>query len=197
MSSSRYGNHDSVTYGTDSLAEFGELNGDSSPINRSYNSGISNSSPVASASSSKAVLAALRALQDKIRRLESERAQAIDEAAQLRHQIKSQEIETEHLRQKESLVSQKNLHEVRDAYEKVLAEKMDTEIRLAKLEERNREEQRISEDLRVKIRLLEEEKHSGMLSIKDLEAEKTHLESQIQHIHLKDRGLDSLFYHYF
>lgn len=43
-----------------------------------------------SASSSKAVLAALRALQDKIRRLEQERGAALDEAAQLRHQLQTQ-----------------------------------------------------------------------------------------------------------
>jgi septal ring factor EnvC (AmiA/AmiB activator) len=60
---------------------------------------------ILSASSSKAVLAALRALQDKIRRLESERALALDENAQLRHQIKNQEIETGMVRFRDRLMS--------------------------------------------------------------------------------------------
>jgi chromosome segregation ATPase len=145
----------------------GDLFENDQGMNRSYNSGISSVSPNnASASSSKAVLAALRALQDKIRRLESERAQALDETAQLRHQIKNQEIEAEHIKQRDSLTAQKNLHEVRSAYERILTEKTETEIRLSKLEDRNRQEQQIAADLRSKILSAEEEKHSTLLTIK-------------------------------
>ena len=172
-----------VSTGYDGLGEMlGELNEQENPLNRSYNSAISNSSTSqanqASASSSKAVLAALRALQDKIRRLETERAQALDECGQLRHQMKNQEIETEHLRQREALTAQKALHEVRSAYEKILTEKTEQDVRFAKIEDRNREEQRLVEELRGKIHMLEDEKHQGLLTIKDLEAEKTHSQSQ-------------------
>lgn len=168
----------------------GAMDEQENPLNRSYNSAISNSTANnASASSSKAVLAALRALQDKIRRLETERAQALDECAQLRHQMKQQEIETEHLRQRESLTAQKALHEARSAYEKLLTEKTETEVRLAKIEDRNREEQRLTEELRTKIRNIEEEKHNGLLNIKDLEAEKAQLQSQVTHCQQKEKGI--------
>ena len=63
-------------------------------LNKSYSTVRSNISAVGSTAtgSSKAVLAALRALQDKIRRLESERAQALDENAELKQLIKQHEI---------------------------------------------------------------------------------------------------------
>jgi len=179
----------SASFGLDDV--LGDLNHEQeNPLNRSYNSAISNSSigQNASASSSKAVLAALRALQDKIRRLETERAQALDECAQLRHQLKNQEIETEHHRQRESLSAQKNLHDARSAYEKVLAEKTDLEVRLAKSEDRNREEQRLVEELRTKVRAVEEDRHHGQLANKDLEAEKAHMQSQIMHAQQKEKG---------
>ena len=171
----------------------GELNEQENPLNRSYNTAISTSSTSqvnqASASSSKAVLAALRALQDKIRRLETERAQALDECGQLRHQMKNQEIETEHLRQREALTAQKALHELRSAYEKVLTEKTEQDVRFAKIEDRNREEQRLVEELRGKIRTLEDEKHQGLLTIKDLEAEKLHSQSQNVLFQQKEKDL--------
>lgn len=157
--------------------------------NRSVTSRGSYSSSVnASASSSKAVLAALRALQDKIRRLESERAQAIDDTAQLRHQIKNQEIEFEHFKQTDNLAAQKSLHEVRSAYERILTEKTETEIRLVKLEERNREEQQISDDLRSKVISFESDRHLAMLEIKNLDGEKNQLLGQVRQLQQKEKG---------
>jgi len=153
-------------------------------MNRSYNSSTSNP-----ASSSKAVLNALRSLQDKIRRLEGERTQVLDECTQLRHQVKTQEMETEQLRQRESLAAQKALHEARTAYEKALTEKTDTEVRLGKVEERNREEQRVAEELRVKTKSLQDEKHHGLLALKELEAQKAHLQSQITYAQQKEKDL--------
>ena len=153
-------------------------------LNRSYNSSTSNP-----ASSSKAVLNALRSLQDKIRRLEGERTQVLDECTQLRHQVKTQEMETEQLRQRESLAAQKSLHEARTAYERALTEKTDTEVRLGKVEERNREEQRVAEELRVKTKALQDEKHHGLLALKELEAQKAHLQSQITYAQQKEKDL--------
>ena len=72
---------------------------------------------VQSQGSSKAVLAALRALQDKIRRLETERAQALDECNHLRNQIRSQEMESEHVKQRDTLNNQKTLLEAKAAKE--------------------------------------------------------------------------------
>ena len=140
------------------------------------------------ASSSKAVLTALRSLQDKIKRLEAEKSTVLDESTQLRHQIKNQELELEHLRQRESLAAQKALHEARNAYEKALTEKTETEVRLSKVEDRNRDEQRVAEELHAKMRSLEEEKHKVLKSMKDLEAQKSHLQSQITYTQQKEKG---------
>lgn len=153
-----------------------------------FGSDLMNETSVPVASSSKAVLTALRSLQDKIKRLEGERSSVLDESTQLRHQIKNQELELEHLRQRESLAAQKALHEARNAYEKALTEKTETEVRLSKVEDRNRDEQRIAEDLRAKMRSLEEEKHKGQVSMKDLEAQKSHLQSQITYTQQKEKG---------
>ena len=62
-----------------------------------------------SQSGSKAVLAALRALQDKIRRLDSEKTSAIDECNQLKAQIKSMEIDHEHMKQRDALMNNQAL----------------------------------------------------------------------------------------
>ena len=147
------------------------------------------SSPLTSAAtSSKAVLAALRALQDKIKRLEHEKNVAIEETARLRLQIQNQNFESGRFKERDSLTSLKNLHEVRTAYERILTEKSETETRLLKLEERNQAEEKIALDLRAKIRIFEDEKHSGILAIKELELERTQLHSQILHIQQKEKG---------
>ena len=160
---------------------------DGNALNRSINSRAS-STGNASGSSSKAVLAALRALQDKIRRLETERAQALDETVQLRYRIKNQEIESEHLKQKDGLLAQKSLHEIRSAHERMLTEKTETEIRLSKLEERYREEQQIAAEFRSKLHTSENEKLLSLQLIKNLEIERNQLQDQVQHIQQKENG---------
>ena len=162
------------------------------PRRGSYNAAVSSSSPLrASASSSKAVLAALRALQDKIKRLESERTLALDETAALRQQIKNQEMESDSFQRRDSLASQKKLHEVQSAYDRSVSEKTESEMRLSKLEDRNRIEDEIARDLRAKIRAVEDEKHNGLLVIKDLESERTQLQSQILHVQHKEKGMQT------
>lgn len=160
---------------------------DGNALNRSINSRGS-SAGNASGSSSKAVLAALRALQDKIRRLESERAQALDETVQLRYRIKNQEIESEHLQQKDNLLAEKSLHEVRSAHERILTEKTETEIRLSKLEEHYREEQQIAAGFRLKLETFEKEKLSNLQLINNIELERNLLQDQVQHIQQKEKG---------
>ena len=147
------------------------------------------SSPLpSSATSSKAVLAALRALQDKIKRLEREKNDAIEETTRLRLQIQNQNYESVRFKERDSLTSLKNLNEVRTAYERILTEKSETETRLLKLEERNQAEEKIASDLRAKIRIFEDEKHTGILAIKELELERTQLHGQILHIQQKEKG---------
>jgi len=138
--------------------------------------------------SSKAVLAALRALQDKIRRLESERSQALDECAQLRHQMKNQEIEAEHAKQRDQLLSQKTQQEARNAYERLIHDKTDLEQRLSKLDERNKANQVTSEELQIKLRALEEEKQNSLFRVRDLETQQQQLETRIQQAEQKEKG---------
>jgi chromosome segregation ATPase len=118
-------------------------------------------------SSSKAVLAALRALQDKIRRLESERTQALDESAQLRHQLKNQEIEGEHGRQRESLSHHKAMQEVRTAYERVHADKSELELRLAGADEKFKRQAAEAADLQSRVRAAEQELHEALMKARD------------------------------
>ena len=80
------------------------------------------------------------------------------------------------------------MHEVRSAYDIIQTGKTESEIRLSKLEDRNRIEEEIAQDLRLKIRAAEDEKHSGLLIIKDLESERNQLQSQIIHIQEKEKG---------
>jgi len=167
-----------------------DIRDDDNTLNKSYGSAVSAaSSSAASASSSKAVLAALRALQDKIRRLEVERTQAIDETTQLRHQLKNQEIESEHIKQREILNSQKSLQESRSAYDRLLGDKAELEVRVSKLEERNRLGQQTSDELQSKIKILEDEKQNGLIKVKNLENHQLQLESQIQHCQSKEKDL--------
>ena len=158
------------------------------PLNTSYGSAASAASSLNASSSSKAVLAALRALQDKIRRLESERSQALDEATQLRHQLKNQELDAEHTRQREQMSAQKSLQEVRGAYDRLLSEKTDLEVRLNRLEERNKSAQSSADEMQNRIRLLEEEKMSTLMRIKDYEHQHKQVEIQIKHAQQKEQG---------
>ena len=139
--------------------------------------------------SSKAVLAALRTLQDKIRRLEIERTEALHETNELRAQLQNQELDHEALKQRDTVSAQKNLTEARAAYDRLVAEKTELEIKLGRLAERNKEAQSTSEELATKIRQLEEDKHVGALKTKELEAHHRHLESQIQQVQQKEKDL--------
>jgi chromosome segregation ATPase len=159
-------------------------------VNRSFNSAISaaSSGSAGPSSSSKAVLAALRALQDKIRRLETERSQALDEASQLRLQLKNQEIEHEHAKQREQLATQKSLQEAKTSLERIQHEKCDLEERLHSLEGRNRSLQQSSEELQVRIRKLEEDKQHGNGRLRDLENQHSILEQQIRLAQQREKG---------
>lgn len=156
--------------------------------NNSYQSILSSTNSNNASSSSKAVLAALRALQDKIRRLEIERSQALDEVNSLKHQLKNSEIELEHTKQKDFLLSQKNLSESKVMYEKLLTEKNDLELKIIRYEEKNSGLVKSSEELHKKIHQLEDEKHSSLLKVKDLEHQQQQLELLIKNSQRKEKG---------
>jgi len=107
---------------------------------------------------------------------------------QLKHQLKNQEIESEHSRQKDSLVSQKALQEARSTFERLLTEKTELEIRFAKLEERNKASQREADELVSKLKFLEDEKHSSTAKWRELEFSHQQLELQIKTAQQKEIG---------
>ena len=98
------------------------------------------------------------------------------------------EIENDHAKQKESLASQKALQEAKAAYERLLSDKTELEVKLAKLEERNKSAQRETEDLQSKIRFLEDEKHSATTKLRDLEYSHQQLDLQIKSAQQKEKG---------
>lgn len=160
-----------------------------SALNRSFNSATSaNSSIHTTASSSKAVLAALRALQDKIRRLEAERSQALDEASDLRSKIKGFEIETEHARQRDSLQAQRQVQEAKVGYEKLLQEKKDLEERLAQVEDRNRRDAHQLQDLTEQSSRLSETKSITDTKVHELTVKVKTLETQLHSSQQRERG---------
>jgi chromosome segregation ATPase len=162
---------------------------DNSALNRSFNTVTSlNSSQHTTASSSKAVLAALRALQDKIRRLEAERSQALDEASDLRTKIKSFEIETEHSRQRDAMQSQRQVQEARVGYEKLFQEKKDLEERLIQVEERNRHDETQLRELSDQSGRLSETKSMSDMKLQDLTAKVETLESHLYSSQQREKG---------
>lgn len=162
---------------------------DGTPYNTNINKSYLSDTGSAPASSSKAVLAALRALQDKIRRLESERTSAIDETVQLRHQLKNLEIESEHIKQREILSSQKTLQDARTAYEKLLNDKNELELKINKVEEKNQLAKEAYEQLERKVKGLEDEKAEGMQRIQSIQHEQQLLQSQLQETLSKEKGM--------
>jgi hypothetical protein len=124
-----------------------------------------------SQSGSKAVLAALRALQDKIRRLDTERQQAVDETNGLKAQIKSMEIDFEHMKQRDSLLANQALLELRASFDSLKAEKAIQETDLLKLQERHREQSTEFGRLKVQVEAGDEEKCIAVTKSKGLEAQ--------------------------
>jgi hypothetical protein len=170
--------------------DLNDLGGDSGIANKSFHSVLSATSLTGgnASSSSKAVLAALRALQDKIRRLESERSQALDEVTQLRMQLKNQEIESEHQKQRDQLATQKSFQDAKVSQERLQQEKMELEVRVQRMEDKIRLSHQSSEDLQTKLRVLEDDKHAANLRIREMEHSHHQMEQQIKSAQIKEKG---------
>lgn len=140
------------------------------------------------AGNSKAVLAALRALQDKIRRLDTERAHAIDEAAQLRQQCKALELEAEHAKQREVLSSQRAAHESRVQQERLYTEKAELEVKLARAEDRIREQARAAAEAEAAQRVVDEARARAEAATREGEERCRALEEQLAQCAAKEKG---------
>ena len=145
--------------------------------------------PTTSTTSSKAVLSALRALQDKIRRLETEKAQALEETAHLRQSFTSLQADADQLRARDDAIAQRNIMEAKGNYDRLLAEKTDLEVRVKRAEERKSDIQRTHDELKEKIRTTLDEKHASLNKVKEVESHITHLETQLGHLHKKESEL--------
>jgi hypothetical protein len=108
-----------------------------------------------SAQSSRAVLSTLRVMQEKIRRLESERDQALNECSNLRESVKAERVKRDYVSRDDALRAAENGGEIalRLAYERLLADKTSAELRIAKAAD-----QRAS--LEADLRALREEKET-------------------------------------
>ena len=176
----------------DMLAEYVDL--DEAHQKSSFMSGASASNMSASAQvgqvagSSKAVLAALRALQDKIKRLELERSQALEEASQLRQQVKHYEIEIEHTKQREALANQKVMAEATATKERLDTEKAELEVKLARADDRLAEQAKALGEFEFKVRVLEEEKIRMRATLQEFETSTKALEAQIAQASVREKG---------
>jgi len=144
------------------------------------------------AGSSKAVLAALRALQDKIKRLEAERTQALDEVSELKHALKHKDLEADHAKQRDELASSKQLQESRAACDKLLTERGELESKLSRLEESHRDQQQQAHAAHIRIESLEEQKLEAVVRVKELETAYAALEEKINKAVSKEKELAQL-----
>ena len=145
--------------------------------------------PSTTTTSSRAVLSALRALQDKIKRLETERSVALEETEGLRQQLRGLETEQDQLRARDDAMAQRNIMEARNQYDRLLGEKTDIEARVSRAEDRKKDMQRSHEDLKDEIRTLLDEKQASLSKIKDFESQISHLESQLGTLQRKESEL--------
>ena len=178
---------DGLDFGVSSSVDLDELVGKGV----SFHSGLSSNvgAQVGQvAGSSKAVLAALRALQDKIRRLEIERSQALEEASQLRQQVKHYEIEIEHTKQREALANQKVMAEATSTKERLYTEKTELEVKLARATDRAAEQAKALGELEFKLRVLEEEKIRARSMIAEFEERTRALEGHIAQSSAREKG---------
>lgn len=123
------------------VAATGLSGGDVSSANGLYSSAGGDSARAmgwGASNGSKAVLSALRGLQDKIRKLESERDRAAVEAGTLRRQIAALQSEIERSAQVNLAGEQETRLASRLAYERLQADKNAADIRLCKAEEQKR-----------------------------------------------------------
>jgi len=141
--------------------------------------------------SSKAVLAALRALQDKIRRLESEKSHAMDEASKLRRQIRSFESVTESRREQDMHAAKKSIQEAELIHQQLNFEKKDLEKRISSLEESNRRGKQNIDELLQKIKKVELDRSSLENRVVELDHLHQRTSSELQVLQKHEKGSPS------
>lgn len=124
--------------------------------------------PSSASKSSTAILSALRALQEKIKRLEKERADAIVENAALRQQNNEVQRHSELQRRKEVLEFQEQCVHIQSAYESLLAEREAMESKLASSEEKRRSLLQEANRLRARLAVEEDSRRMAEGRMRDM-----------------------------
>lgn len=130
--------------------------------------------------SSTAILSALRALQEKIKRLEKERADAIVENAALRQQNNEVQRHSELQRRKEGLEFQEQCVHIQSAYESLLAEKEAMESKLASSEEKRRSLLQEANRLRARLAVEEDSRRIAEGRMRDMEGRISKMERTLR-----------------
>ena len=148
-----------------------------------------------SGTSSKAVLAALRALQGKIQRLEAEKESAQDECRHLKSQIRSQEVESEHIKQRDVLNNQRSLLEAKAAFDRLSSENSGLERQLKELQERNSSSENTISGLKNQLNLLQEEKVDLLSNKHELDTKQRESYEKLTLFQQKEQELSSKYVH--
>ena len=138
------------------------------------------------AQSTKAVLSALRALQDKIRRLESERQVAVDQSTRLRAKLRQQEISSQQKLEAEVHAGQERETTAQLAVEHANTEKSAMELRLCKVDEEKKALYREIEHLREKCSEAELGRRSAEAKASSHRAHVRDLEEQLKVAELRE-----------
>lgn len=106
----------------------------------------------------------------------------------MRSQLKSQEIESEHNKEKDILHNQKSLQEARLSYERVLAEKDDLEKNLKLIRNQNDQVQDHLQELRDKNKQLEEMKAGAEQRLAEMEKHISKFEEEVEKSKHREAG---------
>jgi hypothetical protein len=137
-------------------------------------------STVPGAHSSKAVLSALRALQEKIRRLESERGDLLDECVGLKSQLRQQQYKHEHESTKLRTDYENIERSSRSFYESTALEKNELTRLVVKHEEEKKAMEKEAQYIKENAQRGEEERREASTRVKVLEKRIAHLENDLR-----------------
>jgi hypothetical protein len=135
---------------------------------------------VPGAHSSKAVLSALRALQEKIRRLESERGDLLDECVGLKSQLRQQQFKHEQESSKLRLDYENIERSSRSFYESTALEKNELTRLVVRHEEEKKALEKEAQYIKENAQCGEEERRESSTRVKVLEKRIAHLEQDLR-----------------
>ena len=112
----------------------------------------------------------------------------MQETVDLKQRLRGQEIESENIKARDNLAAQKNLAEARNAYDRLLTDKTELEIRVARMVDRTREGQNQAEELRRQTVEMQAAKLSGLSRVEELDFTLKSLDAQLVQLQDKEQG---------